>query len=86
MGKLSYLPMIIDKFGAINVIRLSTYSKIFDLKLFSAMAILHASFICHHSASVKFVLNKEKECCFSVYGLKIYHSSLVSLTLALWML
>lgn len=38
-------PTIIDIFGAINVIRLSTYSNIIALYLCRSMAISHASII-----------------------------------------
>jgi len=45
-------PTIIDKFGAINAILLSTYSNIFDLQLFNSTAISQASQIASLSSSV----------------------------------
>lgn len=45
-------PTIIDKFGAINAILLSTYSNIFDLQLFNSTAISQASQIASFSSSV----------------------------------
>lgn len=49
-------PTIIEIFGAINVIRLSTYSKIIALYPFRSTAISQASSICILSISVNIVL------------------------------
>ena len=45
-------PTIIERFGAMNAILLSTYSKIFSLQLFNSTAISHASQIASFSSSV----------------------------------
>lgn len=45
-------PTIIDRFGAMNAILLSTYSNIFNLQLFNSTAMSQASQIASFSSSV----------------------------------
>lgn len=45
-------PTIIERFGAINAILLSTYSNIFNLQLFNSTAMSQASQIASFSSSV----------------------------------
>lgn len=53
-------PTITDKFGAINAILLSTYSKILSLQLLRSTAMSQASMIASFSSSVNNVLQKIK--------------------------